>query len=223
MRSSGDPMSEELSLFERPAAEDVLSGCRILRGYFDTAEADRYFKELRNADHWRQETIQMYGKSTPIPRLTAWYGDPNQIYTYSGIRMSPLPWSEVMSELRKRVEKAAETIFNSALLNLYRDGRDSVAWHADDEPELGDQPVIGSVSLGATRRFQFGQPKDRPSVKHSIDLEHGDVLVMSGDVQQSWAHQVPKTKRPVGPRINLTFRRIQMSHLDVASVDDPSS
>lgn len=149
----------------------------------------------------------MFGRRQQIPRLTAWFGDRLKDYTYSGITMTPNPWTDLLAEIRDRTGALAGTHFSSVLLNLYRDGRDSVAWHADDEPELGPEPIIGSVSLGATRRFHL-RPRDRSSETVSVDLEHGDVLVMRGPMQHSWQHQVPKTAKTVGPRINLTFRQI---------------
>lgn len=178
-----------------------------LRGFFSPQDSDRLLWQLDETTVWRQETFRMYGKEMPIPRLTAWYGDPGRTYTYSKIAMHPEPWTPPLREIKARIEDAAQTEFNSVLLNLYRDGRDSVGWHSDDEPELGPDPVIASVSLGATRKFQMR----RTAVKQErgeLELTHGSLLLMHGSTQRTWQHQVPKTSRPVDPRVNLTFRTI---------------
>ena len=152
----------------------------------------------------------MYGREVASPRLTAWFGDPRAAYAYSGVEHEPIAWTPTLADLRSRVEHAADVSFNSVLLNLYRDGMDSVAWHSDDEPELGRRPVIASLSLGAARVFQL-KHKHRPDVDRvDIDLPHGSLLTMAGDCQRCWKHQIPKRRgadRP-GPRINLTFRRV---------------
>ena len=166
------------------------------------AEADRLFDELMRVTTWRQETATVMGRRVPIPRLTAWHGEAG--YVYSGIRMEPAPWNEPLLELKALSERLARQRFNSVLLNLYRDGRDSVSWHADNEPGLGMEPVIASISLGAVRRFQLRHR--RRNERLAIDLPHGSCLIMAGATQHHWLHQLPKTARPVGPRINLTFR-----------------
>jgi alkylated DNA repair dioxygenase AlkB len=142
------------------------------------------------------------------PRLSAWYGDPGAIYSYSGLRLEPLPWTPVLLEIRQVVTDLAETPFNSVLLNLYRDGQDSMGWHSDAEPELGRNPVIASVSLGAVRRFVL-RHKKRKEQHIALELESGSVLVMGGALQHYWRHALPKIRQAVGPRINLTFRLIQ--------------
>jgi alkylated DNA repair dioxygenase AlkB len=170
----------------------------------DTADADRLLDELGTSIAWRQETATVMGRRVAIPRLTAWHGEAG--YVYSGIAMAPAAWTPPLLELKRCAEAHAGQAFNSVLLNLYRDGRDSVSWHADNEPGLGRNPVIASISLGATRRFQL---KHRGSGERvAIDLSHGSCLVMAGATQHHWLHQLPKTARPVGPRINLTFRRM---------------
>ncbi len=199
------------SLFNDPAAERLgLDGADVVihRNYLEADEADRYFNVLRDEVEWKQEEALLFGKRQPIPRLTAWFGDSQGTYTYSGIKMRPTPWTEVLAEIRDRTGMVAETKFNSVLLNLYRDGQDSVGWHADNEPELGPAPTIGSVSLGETRRFHF-RHIDGSQETVSVELHHGDVVVMRGSTQQIWQHQVPKTQRTVGPRINLTFRTVE--------------
>ena len=166
------------------------------------ADAWRLFDELMAVTAWRHEIATVMGRRVPIPRLTAWHGEAG--YVYSGIRMAPAPWNAPLLELKAAAEACAGHAFNSVLLNLYRDGRDSVSWHADNEPGLGRNPVIASISLGATRRCQM---KHRLwDERLSLDLPPGSCLVMAGATQHHWLHQVPKTSRPVGPRINLTFR-----------------
>jgi alkylated DNA repair dioxygenase AlkB len=152
----------------------------------------------------------MFGREVTAPRLTAWFGDPHASYVYSGVRHDPVPWTPTLADLRARVERATEHAFNSVLLNFYRDGEDSVSWHSDDEPELGAQPVIASLSLGATRVFQLKHKRRADLARVDIELSHGSLLLMSGNCQSHWKHQIPKRRgrtRP-GPRINLTFRRV---------------
>jgi alkylated DNA repair dioxygenase AlkB len=178
------------------------------RTFFTEAQADAFFDELSRSISWKQERIKLYGKLIDLPRKTAWYGDEGRSYTYSGITVIPNPWTPVLLEIKKVVEPVSGVTFNSVLLNLYRGERDSVAWHSDDEPELGHNPVIGSVSFGATRRFQFKHKRDK-ALRQQIDLPHGSYLLMRGPTQHSWLHQVPKETKPRGPRINLTFRVIK--------------
>nr|WP_262905429.1 alpha-ketoglutarate-dependent dioxygenase AlkB [Hymenobacter nitidus] len=174
------------------------------------AAADALFAELEQTIAWRHESIKLFGKLVPQPRLTAWHGDPSARYSYSGLSWEPQPWTPALQALRTLVEEATQTGFNSVLLNLYRAGHDSMGWHADNEPELGPEPVIASVSLGATRRFRL-KPRDPLATPHapvSLELASGSLLLMRGPTQQHWLHAVPKTTQPVGPRLNLTFRRI---------------
>ncbi len=173
-------------------------------GALEAAEADRLFAELMEITPWRQETATVMGRRLPIPRLTAWHGERG--YVYSGIRMEPAPWNAPLLQLKGIAQELAGQEFNSVLLNLYRNGRDSVSWHADNEPGLGRDPVIASFTLGALRRFQLKHRRTKALV--SLDLPHGSCLVMAGATQHHWLHQIPKTARPVGPRINLTFRRM---------------
>ncbi|HEY9641672.1 MAG TPA: alpha-ketoglutarate-dependent dioxygenase AlkB [Coleofasciculaceae cyanobacterium] len=169
--------------------------------------SDRLFTTLTPTISWRQDWIKIYGRSLPQPRLTAWYGDPGKSYTYSGITMQPLPWTSLLLDLKAQVDAVSGVVFNSVLLNLYRDGNDSMGWHSDDEPELGQHPVIGSLSLGGVRRLLL-RHRFEPGLKHQLELPSGSFLLMRGTTQHYWQHQVPKTKRPVPPRINLTFRVI---------------
>lgn len=174
---------------------------------FPPAVADELFARLRSDVAWREEDIVLFGQRRRVPRRVAWYGDPGATYTYSGVAHEPLDWIAPVQTVRERVEEIAGRRFNSVLLNLYRDGRDGMGWHADDEPELGRNPVIASVSFGATRRFCMRHRKRRRDVV-SLDLEHGSLLLMAGPTQHHWLHAVPKTSRAVGERINLTFRTI---------------
>jgi alkylated DNA repair dioxygenase AlkB len=177
-------------------------------GYFPEAEADGYFKVLRDGIDWRQEGMKLYGKEVLFPRLMAWYGDQGSSYAFSGKRYEPLEWTEELTNIKEKVSSLAGARFNSVLLNRYRDGNDSMGWHADDEPELGTDPVIASVNFGATRRFMFRHKREK--LKYEVELMHGSVLIMRGSVQHYWQHQVPKTKKPLGERINLTFRVIKI-------------
>lgn len=174
---------------------------------FQPEASDALLADLLHSINWQQDHIKIYDRQIPLPRLTAWYGDPGTTYRYSGITMQPQSWTAALTQIKQAIEPLAGIKFNSVLLNLYRDGRDSVAWHSDDEPELGPNPVIGSVSFGATRRFCLRHKFDR-SLKQEIALTHGSLLLMRGPTQQFWQHQIPKTNKSVAPRINLTFRVI---------------
>jgi len=175
--------------------------------FFNALESKKYFQELIDTIAWKQDEIKMFGKLLPIPRLQAWYGDLKKSYTYSGIKMTPNNWTKTLLEIKYRIESVCSESFSSVLLNRYRDGRDSMGWHADDEKELGQNPVIASVNFGATLSFQLRR-KDNHQEKQIIELESGSLLIMQGSTQHFWQHQIPKTAKPVGERINLTFRRI---------------
>ena len=157
-------------------------------------EADRLLGEISETTAWRQETIKLYGRESPVPRLSAWHGDPGATYAYSHIVMEPEPWSASLLEIKRLIEVEADVSFNSVLCNLYRNGEDSVGWHSDDETELGAEPVIASVSLGDTRTFQFRHRTQR-DLRSAIELSHGSLLVMRGPTQHHWRHQIPKTAR----------------------------
>jgi alkylated DNA repair dioxygenase AlkB len=174
--------------------------------FFSREESDDLFRRLYDEVEWRQDRMKIYGKEVDLPRKTAWYGDRQKSYTFSGIHLEPEPWTETLLEVKRRVEGVARVEFNSVLLNLYRDGRDSISWHSDAEPELGENPVIGSVSFGGERRFMFRHRELKE--KEEVLLTHGSLLVMAGRTQHCWQHQIPKTSRRVEPRINLTFRVI---------------
>jgi alkylated DNA repair dioxygenase AlkB len=180
---------------------------RLASDAFAAPEAWDLFRELREGIDWRQEEVLVFGRRHAVPRLVAWHGDPGARYTYSGTLHEPLPWTPALERIRHRVQAVADCEFNAVLLNLYRDGRDGMGWHADDEPELGPEPVIASVSLGAVRRFCL-RHRRRRGLRADLALPHGSLLLMSGATQRNWVHAVPKTAVPVGERINLTFRRI---------------
>ena len=177
---------------------------RLIPAAIAPADADRLFRALQAGITWQQQEATVMGRRVRLPRLTAWYGEAG--YVYSGVRHAAAPWTPDLLQLKDVAEAIAEAPFNSVLLNLYRDGRDSVSWHADDEPGLGPAPLIASLSLGAARRFQLRHRATRETIE--VELGHGAGLVMAGATQRSWRHQVPKTARLVGPRINLTFRRM---------------
>ncbi|MDB9456472.1 alpha-ketoglutarate-dependent dioxygenase AlkB [Dolichospermum circinale CS-534/05] len=177
----------------------------LYQNFFNTQESSQLFEDLSSKVKWKQEIIQIFGKKMPIPRLTAWYGDEGKSYTYSGIEQHPEPWNTTLQFIKSKVEEIAKVSFNSVLLNLYRHGKDSVSWHSDDEPELGKNPIIASVSFGATRRFSL-RHKHYKNHKIAIDLTSGSLLLMQGETQHFWQHQIAKTAKEIQPRINLTFR-----------------
>lgn len=179
---------------------------RYFNNFYSKTESDRFFLALMEKVQWKQESMNMYGKTIPFPRLTAWYGDSDRPYSFSGITLQPLPWLPELLEIKALIEATANTRFNSVLLNLYRDGNDSISWHTDAEPELGQNPIIGSVNFGATRTFQLRHKVTREKI--DIDLGHGTALIMQGELQHFWQHQVPKITKSVSDRINLTFRNI---------------
>ena len=191
--------SIDLDLFEGEA--------RLWPQAFAADEATRLLRELRTGVDWQQEEILIFGQRRLVPRLVAWHGDPGARYVYSGTEHQPLPWTPTLDHVRDRATALTGVAFNAVLLNLYRDGRDGMGWHADDEPELGRNPVIASVSLGAERRFCL-RHRRRRDLKIDLTLPHGSLLCMSGATQHHWLHALPKTRRPVGERINLTFRQV---------------
>ena len=170
-------------------------------------EADALFVALREGIPWERHCLRLFGRDVDAPRLSCWIGDADAVYTYSRTRFVPHPWPPTLLAIRRRLRDACGTDFNGVLANLYRDGSDSMGWHADDEPELGPRPLIASLSFGAARRFSMHHHSDH-SRKLAIELAHGSLLLMGGDTQSQYRHALPKTARAVGPRINLTFRRL---------------
>lgn len=172
--------------------------------FLSRVDASYYYECLYKQLDWQQQAITLFGKSIMQPRLQAWHGD--KTYAYSGLTMPPNPWISELLELKSRCEQAAEHRFNTVFANLYRDGQDSMGWHQDNEKELGINPVIASLSLGGTRRFVFKHLHCKS--KMELELTPGSLLVMAGSLQHHWQHALPKTQKPVEPRINLTFRHV---------------
>ncbi|MCG8424753.1 MAG: alpha-ketoglutarate-dependent dioxygenase AlkB [Proteobacteria bacterium] len=170
--------------------------------------AEVYFERLRDELPWRQETITIAGRQILQPRLSAWIGDAEAVYVYSGLTNRPGPWTATLRELRMRLQCSLGTPFNSVLANYYRSERDSMGWHADNEPELGGDPTIASLSFGAARRFIL-KHKKRKHARVALSLGSGSLLVMRGTTQRYWKHSVPKENAPRGQRINLTFRLVR--------------
>jgi alkylated DNA repair dioxygenase AlkB len=179
----------------------------FVKHWLDDAEAASLFECLLDQIPWEVHRLRLFGREIDAPRRSCWIGDPGTGYTYSRTRFEPHRWPQALMPIRSRLEQACGARFNSVLANRYRDGRDSMGWHSDDERELGPEPVIASLSLGATRRFVL-RHRTRPELRHEIALPSGSLLVMRGATQSHWKHALPRTARPVGERINLTFRRI---------------
>ena len=175
--------------------------------FFTAEQSTRYLDQLKTVIQWKQEPVILFGKQIMQPRLTAYCGDPDHPYGYSGIMMETQPWYPFMQEIRERVENFTQHSFNGVLLNYYRDGQDSMGWHRDNEKELGLNPVIASVSFGAERKFQFRHYRQKDK-RVSILLHHGSLLVMKGSTNHHWEHQLPKSKQVTSERINLTFRSV---------------
>lgn len=173
--------------------------------FIPSKEADSLYEAFLKDIPWKQEQIKMFGQWINMPRLTAWMGDPEAVYQYSGLINTPLPWNAQVLRLKNFLETRLDTTFNSVLLNYYRDGNDSMGWHSDNEPELGMLPTIASISLGAVRKIRFKPTGGGKSL--GLDLPHGSLLVMRGLTQSNWQHALPKTKLSEG-RINLTFRKV---------------
>ena len=169
--------------------------------------ASDYFQQLLLETSWRQDSLNFGGKSVPIPRLQAWFGEKRANYGYSGLALSPSPWTPLLNTIKQHVESVSGTSFNSVLLNYYRNGNDSIAWHSDDEQELGPDPIIASLSLGATRRFEL-KHRAQKLPKSICELTNGSLIVMGNGVQLKWQHQVPKQPGITDGRVNLTFRKI---------------
>lgn len=196
-------IDRQLEALEMPDAD-----VSILHGLEMPIPYETVLRRLIDDIKWKQESVRIYGKVMPQPRLIAWYGDPGKNYDYSGISLTPLPWSDLLREIKSRVEDCTNERFNSVFLNLYRDHNDSMGFHSDDERELGSEPSIASVTFGATRTFVLKHKRsaDLPSIK--IPLEAGSLLLMKGATQRFWKHGILKQTRPCGPRVNLTFRTI---------------
>jgi len=191
-----------------PEILDLTNGRLILhRTFLYELGCKRLFDAILSSTKWEGGSIFIAGKNIEIPRLNAWYADQGYTFTYSGIRLEANPWFKELNEIREFVQEKLGYTYNSCLVNLYRDGNDSVAWHCDDEEELGRNPQIASISLGAERKFVIRSLHDH-SEKHTITLPNGSLLIMEGEVQHRYEHQVPKEKNISAARINLTFRNI---------------
>lgn len=202
----------QLNLFDTP--QNNFDPVKILNGeyifvsqFFTKQEADNYLEQFSKTIAWKQEEMKMYGKTVKFPRLTSWYGDNDKPYSFSGITLDPHPWTKELLEIKEKIERLSQDIFNSVLLNLYRDGNDSISWHTDAEKELGKNPVIASLNFGAERIFQLRHMETKERI--DISLTHGSLLLMMGELQHYWQHQVPKIKTVKTQRINLTFRAIK--------------
>lgn len=180
----------------------------LLPGFLTDQEADALLFTLRDSVAWRQDKIRVYGKEHPLPRLQQWFGDFGCTYTWSGIEMRPEPWTPALQRVKTRVEEVTGDVFNTVLLNRYRNGQDTVSWHADNERALGPNPVIASVSLGAERDFALRHKSRKDMAPVVVRLPHGSLLVMKGITQTYWDHALPRRKGLWVERINLTFRRI---------------
>lgn len=176
--------------------------------FLPTREADALLVDLINTCPWQQPRVKVWGKWHPTPRLVCFYGDPHLAYAYSRTLHGTLAWTAQLTALKQRIEACCSTTFNAVLLNYYRDGQDSIGWHADDEKELGQYPVIASLSLGAERDLRF-KPRSGNGAAFSLALPSGSLLLMRGATQQYWLHHLPRRARCHTPRVNLTFRQIK--------------
>jgi alkylated DNA repair dioxygenase AlkB len=176
---------------------------------FTAREADRLFQSLLDDIPWRTATLTIAGQKRTLPRLQCWMADQGRSYSYSGLKLSPHPWNPDVLRIKARLEQLCEHSFNSVLLNYYRDGSDSVSWHADDETELGPNPIVASVSLGAQRTLEFKPKFNLTTPKKQIVLGSGSILIMGKTIQNNWLHQLPKISGNIEPRISLTFRNHQ--------------
>ena len=193
---------------------------QLWRDFIQGVRARNLLEALIKVTPWRAEEIVVWGKRHPQPRLIAWYGDTGKQYTYSGIAMSPLPWTFLLEQVRKELEEVCGEQFNSVLLNYYRNEKDSMGLHSDDEPELGPRPTIASLSIGEERVLSF-KPKNLQLEPVSVALSSGSLLLMKGDMQQNWKHGIAKSTRRMGPRVNLTFRQI-LSKAPLTAIAAPS-
>jgi alkylated DNA repair dioxygenase AlkB len=198
-----DLFSEQKQLFKLPNADLV-----YYPNFFRNEEADKIYVEIESTTNWQHDDIKVFGKTYKQPRLTALFGDTDQPYGYSNIVMYPSPFTLTLIDIKTKVEQVCKHKFNTLLINLYRDGNDSNGWHADNEKELGKNPIIASISFGEARPFHF-KHRTIKDQRHKLILEHGSLLVMKGEMQHFWLHQIAKTKKKISPRINLTFRQLK--------------
>ena len=197
-----DLFSKEKQHFKLPNAELI-----YIPQFYSTEKSNLYFKIIETETNWQHDDITVFGKTYKQPRLTALYGESDQSYSYSNIVMHPEPFTNTLKEIKDNVASISNFNFNTLLINLYRDGNDSNGWHADNEKELGKKPIIASLSFGEERPFHF-KHRTIKTQRHKLILEHGSLLIMKGEMQQYWLHQIAKTKKQIKPRINLTFRKL---------------
>jgi alkylated DNA repair dioxygenase AlkB len=202
----------QFNLFEKTEWEPIPAvdaEIRLWRSFLPPDSALTLLEQIRHSVAWRQDKIRLYGKEHFLPRLQQWFGDSGHVYRWSGIEMIPEPWSPTLLEVKAKVESASGAEFNSLLVNYYRNGSDTVSWHSDDEPSLGSNPTIASVSLGITRDFLLRHKTRSEVPKLSLQLTNGSLLVMAGSTQKFWEHTIPRRAGIDRPRINLTFRNIE--------------
>ena len=204
-----EPSQAGLPAADGRAAPELPADFEVQPRFLDPAESEAIFRDLRRTVDWQQNHLSVFGRRVALPRLTAWYGDPGSCYAYSGIVNDPLPWTETLQRLRILLQDRTGAKYNSVLLNLYRDARDGVGWHSDDEPELGSSPTIASLSFGEARRLRFRHKRTRESI--NLELSDGSLLVMRGRSQRDWDHCVPKSTKNLRERINATFRQVLVS------------
>lgn len=200
-----------LEMFDVFAPELPDAIIKYYPNFLNTKEADLYLEQLTKETPWRNDPITVFGKTYPQPRMTSLHGHTTDSYGYSGIVMQPNPMRKPLLDIEQKLQAFTKETFTTVLLNLYRDGQDSNGWHADNEKELGVNPVIASISLGASRYFHLKHNSDK-SQRLKLELTHGSLLLMEGATQHFWKHQIAKTAKKVGPRINLTFRKVFKAH-----------
>lgn len=179
----------------------------LIKQFYPTKQAGQLFSNLLEHLPWQEEEIFIFGKWVKVPRLMCWFGDPGAFYKYSGVNHSPLPWTPELLGIKTKIEQHYPCQFNSVLANLYRNGQDSMGCHADNEKELGQNPIIASLSFGDKRVFKLHHKKKKQHL--DLTLGSGDLLIMAGELQHHWVHSIPKTKKQKSARINLTFRLIK--------------
>ena len=205
----GEPRPRRARVIQGHGLLDIEDGVfEYWPGFLDPEEASSYFAALQSRIDWHTPRVFVYGRWIDSPRQSAWYGDRGAVYRYSGTINEPIPWLPELKALRERLNDFCKNQFNSMLANHYRSGNDSMGWHSDDEKELGPEPVIASISLGGVRRFLLRHRRRKDLPTHEIMLENGSLLVMRAGSQRAWRHSIPKTRRAVAPRINLTYRHI---------------
>ena len=197
-----DLFSKEKQVFRLPDADLI-----YIPNCFSKSESKTYFNILKRETDWKEDDITIFGKTYKQPRLTELFSENFQPYSYSSITMYPKPFTETVKDIKSNVEKISKHNFNTALLNFYRHGNDSNGWHADNEKELGNNPVIASVTFGEARPFHF-KHRTLKNERHKLILENGSLLIMKGAMQHHWLHQIAKTKKSIGERINITFREL---------------